>query len=588
MLQFSCPHCQAQVSARPEQAGQRFDCPHCQKRFKVPGVATAMTPSDDFFDWDDSPPAESTAKVSASSEPNSQAKSQPKPQPPAAPARDTNAVDATSGPSPLAATGDDADVLDASELLLAEDDLLAGDASAVAPSSTDSQSPEADPWDGEEGLSLDLDLEPQPASNTAADDDPFGLDLSQFERDAAPLGGPAVPTRPAPAAPLQPNAAVSNNPTPIADDLADELSGAKPVVENVQFGFSCPICEGRLVAYMSEVGKTIRCPDCHSDIEIKAPKKKPTRSIPKSEYASFNLANAAESSHYDPQLPKKLADDMLAKAEKELEADGEERDPSYYDDMPQIGAWIRDVGGFLIDARVIVRIVILGLVTWVLVSGTTAAWSFAEGNLAGMVALMGMFVLCVLIGLPATAFMSVSGIAVLEDTVNGQSRIESWPDLNVMDWIPDTLYIVSSFAIAGIPGWLAYLIAEWAGSPVTVPLFVIVFSEFLLFPFILLSELEAGSPWMPYSKVITASFNKHFEPWGAFMFPTGLLAFAAFLMLVVMDAFGPLMDAFCSFGLVTLAFLYFRLLGRLGAQIATIDVAAIRAKKSADLEEDAG
>ncbi|MCA9224402.1 MAG: hypothetical protein KDA47_02280, partial [Planctomycetales bacterium] len=457
---------------------------------------------------------------------------------------------------------------------------------------------EDDPWDGEEGLSLDLDLEPQPASNNAAVDDPFGMDLSQFERDASPLGGPAVPSRPT-ASPLSsptnltptnatPTSAAQNNASPIADDLAEELSGAKPVVENVQFGFSCPICEGRLVAYMSEVGKTIRCPDCHSDIEIKAPpKKKPTRTIPKSEYASFNLASAEESSHYDPQLPKKLADDMLAKAEKELEAAGEERDSSYYDDVPQIGTWMKDVCGFLIDARVIVRIVILGLVTWVLVSGTTAAWDFAEGNLAGMVALMGMFVLCVLVGLPATAFMSVSGIAVLEDTVNGQSRIESWPDLNVMDWIPDTLYIVSSFAIAGIPGWLAYLIAQWAGSPVTVPLFVIVFSEFLLFPFILLSELEAGSPRVPYSKVVSASVNKYFEPWGAFMFPTGLLAFVAFLLLVLMDAFGPVMDAFCSLALVTLAFVYFRLLGRLGAQIATIDVAAMRAKKSSDLEEDA-
>ncbi|MCA9203618.1 MAG: hypothetical protein KDA59_11255, partial [Planctomycetales bacterium] len=59
MLQFSCPHCQAQVSARPEQAGQRFDCPHCQKRFKVPGAAAATSQSDDFFDWDDSPPANS-------------------------------------------------------------------------------------------------------------------------------------------------------------------------------------------------------------------------------------------------------------------------------------------------------------------------------------------------------------------------------------------------------------------------------------------------------------------------------------------------------------------------------------------------
>ena len=63
--------------------------------------------------------------------------------------------------------------------------------------------------------------------------------------------------------------------------------------------------------------------------------------------------------------------------------------------------------------------------------------------------LMRMFAVTFGIGVLAIGCSSMQGI--LEDTANGMDEIESWPDLNFLDWFGEMFFILSGVFICVVP-----------------------------------------------------------------------------------------------------------------------------------------
>jgi hypothetical protein len=94
------------------------------------------------------------------------------------------------------------------------------------------------------------------------------------------------------------------------------------------------------------------------------------------------------------------------------------------------------------------------------------------------------------------------------------------------------------------------------------------FSIYLLLPFILLSMLDMGSVFTPFSPELARSVSKCQEEWGGFYFSSGLL-FAALLLFIAMaySIAGSLgIVASITLSIFT-TFTYFGMMGRLAYTI---------------------
>ena len=165
-------------------------------------------------------------------------------------------------------------------------------------------------------------------------------------------------------------------------------------------------------------------------------------------------------------------------------------------------------------------------------------------------------ILFLLWGIAATALL----LAIVQDTAEGNDQIEDWPEPIFSDWAFDFLYIVDSFVVALLPGVVLYQILSATDLPrgMAVPGAV-----FFLFPVVLLSMLEAGSPFVPVSSLVWGSLFSRWWAWLIFYLETAALLVGSLALAAVVFHFTG------SWGVILIAIawvwglmVYFRLLGR--------------------------
>jgi hypothetical protein len=170
--------------------------------------------------------------------------------------------------------------------------------------------------------------------------------------------------------------------------------------------------------------------------------------------------------------------------------------------------------------------------------------------------------------------VSVSGLAVLQDTSNGYDKIEQWPGLNVIEWMLEAFYVINCVLASFVPG---FLLGRLLLPGIYGPLLGLA-TLAAAFPVFLLSALDAGSRIALYSATIWPSVRRAWPLWQMFYLLSAGLALGAVVAFQIMYSDSLILNLIGSAALMGVVLLYFRLLGKLAGalslQIASQDESA--------------
>lgn len=323
-----------------------------------------------------------------------------------------------------------------------------------------------------------------------------------------------------------------------------------PAPASSEYRAKCPICDAVHYVRPEETGKSIRCGDCYSEFVVPPPPKAVVKAkIDLERAATFRLSEVEGERDPFGAPGAKSAAEYLREAE---DAETEDEVRSRYDD-PDVAGWLRGIFGIFTDPSVIGYWLALALL----------------GSIPGVLAVMTGHPLILLgtavLSLLYSAFVLVCAFAILEAVAGGERRVEDWPIFSPVDWFGPCITTLVALALSALPG-VVLAVGIFGNSMASVAL--ILFSIYLMFPFVLLSMLDNGSVLLPASADVTRSVTRCTEAWGTTYFSAALLFFFYFLSLVMLIFAPPfvsvLLGCFFSIGFV---FIYFSMIGRLAFSI---------------------
>jgi hypothetical protein len=316
----------------------------------------------------------------------------------------------------------------------------------------------------------------------------------------------------------------------------------------------CEVCQTRMYAREDRIGEYITCPDCGR-----------LNRVPDVDRSAAALRSAAPSEppRTSPavNLFREQATELLQKADEEI--DRYERTLPDVPDRPMLEGiysylWQRDL-----------------LVLW---ASTTGLVLLIEFILLFMLnhsdprrLLPGLLILVVAVPV-MLGFLATQLVAIIYNSAEGHNSIVHAPENHFVEWTADVWLILCGLAYACFPGYLLYNLE--VDLPIAVGIGCA--SVYLLFPIMILSMLEAGSRFLPFSGPIWQSMSRHPGAWLLFYLQTaammGITAAAAW---VAIEGTGSAMRVLAAVagsvaGAATLL-LYFRLLGRLVLTCGTLD-----------------
>jgi DNA-directed RNA polymerase subunit RPC12/RpoP len=363
---------------------------------------------------------------------------------------------------------------------------------------------------------------------------------------------------------------------PLDSDLAvDEYPDRKRTTLESDYAFTmaCRLCGTRVDATDDQIGQRVRCPDCHSWIEIRTPParaRRPRHGADRLEDDTFGLGvsdeppvGAARPSDATPMIYTDVSGEMNRvssigeDALRDAEADRERAEviaAAQRNTSVSRGAF-----SFLLDLSAALRWLVLAAALQLELSFIIAALrGFSAGGLMGHMQTMVLTTLSVCFGASLLVAVSVTALAVLRDSANGHDQVDEWPSLSPIDWVFDASYVFSSgFPVVVVGAFACQAFGVWGGTLVALALGSVVF------PLLLLSTLEASSPAGYYSAPIWRSLKTSRVLWIQLIAMTlGLAAFS-----VVAWQFRRLefvvTNYLAALAMVVAFAVYFRLIGRL-------------------------
>lgn len=328
------------------------------------------------------------------------------------------------------------------------------------------------------------------------------------------------------------------------------------------FPVYCRVCNTLMHAQASQVGSLLSCPDCGGQTKVPAPPIERERakvivedgeeyqldeaqSLPeRPDYVPFEVRQMEERQQYEKKLEEREYEDVTLPSNPLIEGVW-----SMLGRTPLPGSIFALSFGLLLEAwflaNAMANVKGLALMVVLLAYGTTSVF--------GMLILLGA---------------SAMWLAVLKESAEGNNKLYDPPGLMFLDWVGGSFYVVFSTAVAIAPGMLAWRfvpnLPPWAG-PVAAAA-----SWLTLFPVVLLSQLENGSPLEIFSPRLGGSLLKCPGPWMLFYFESVLILGGCAGAVLGLQLTSPWLVV-VSVGLIALtSFLYFRLLGRLAWWIAEL------------------
>ncbi|MDC0317017.1 hypothetical protein OAM37_00680 [bacterium] len=325
---------------------------------------------------------------------------------------------------------------------------------------------------------------------------------------------------------------------------------AAPVEYESEFRVTCKTCGTIMYAKAVNSGKTTKCSDCYSEIIIpKAPKirKKPEIDIENAE--TFSLGQNASEPKNTPDPFKKSAEALLAEASRQEE----DESPPIYEDTPNVLEWIKNVFGIFKDPGVIMHWIVLSVAAAI----PTALLLSIEQESLQLLLTVGMMIGGVLLG----AITISCAFAILLSVANDHEQVEDWPSTDVFQWLDQLALVLGAAGLVAVP---MCTICYLTNSTGLLGVALVMFSIYLLLPFILLSMLDMGSVFTPFSPELARSVSKCQEEWGGFYFSSGLLFAALFLFIAMAYSIAGSLGIVASITLsIFTTFTYFGMMGRL-------------------------
>ncbi|GAB4155745.1 MAG: hypothetical protein Tsb009_32580 [Planctomycetaceae bacterium] len=288
----------------------------------------------------------------------------------------------------------------------------------------------------------------------------------------------------------------------------------------------CPHCSARLSPEVREKLSHITCPDCLEVIDVPSRDdakssryRKRKKRRPKNP-GRYSVANHDESSNSGTRR------DPLETGYQAAHADIRSEPP------PPIPNWtfFTQVFNFPWRKDTIAR--------WVLISlGLAAAKATLMIAIAlwfsGMVIAIPFFALPMIwLTLLTVSYTAACWSTVVEQTAAGNDEIREWPDPNWREWFAQMFYVGFVTSVASILPWaVGVMMVPLAGAVGFWGVFAGVL--FFVWPVVMLSSMEAASPWVPLTRPILASIAKFWWGWLVYYGLSGLLA-AAYVGLLML------------------------------------------------------
>ena len=398
---------------------------------------------------------------------------------------------------------------------------------------------------------------------------------------------------------------------PAVQPSPDSLSRApsSESAESDEFAVHCPLCGTLQYAKLSQIGSTVRCADCHTPVVVRAPqpRRKPAVSAASKpdDDDEYRLSDVVER----PPLAD-VHERLLVAAERELETErktpvskrptqptGPTQPPQ--PTKPAVGdvfaASARDLMGkaeaeakeiereaaryvvrplftglfsFLFDVQAIARLIALTFLSLGCVVFLHLFISLKDGGAVQQFGAVFVGMLLAPLSLIYISLTSVCWLVIVQDTANGLDKVEQWPGLNFLDWMFDAFYVLNSLFLSALPGILFGQLAVLSGlGGQWVALLLGAMTAVPLFPVILLSTLDAGSPLGLWSNALARNMIRHWATTKQFFLGSAVLAVAAIVFLVVMAQQMFLVSLVGAAGFNAATMIYFRLLGRLAGLV---------------------
>jgi len=527
---LQCPRCNGSVSVTDDAAGKRVKCPHCEQDFLAPGIAADNSSKEDEDDWltlSDSP---------APTVPSSTGRNPAHPKTPTTPVKPK-----TKPPQPTTPQS--------KTPLPGNDDSFFSETSLPAIQQPDA-SAASSPLPGNDAS--------QPTGNQFGPDISAAEEelLSQFTDTSAPASDPQQPVkknalnaiRALGASATTIDGSSGTSPSPAANPQA------APVEYESEFRMTCKTCGTLMYAKAVDSGKTTKCNDCYSEIIIpKAPKvrKKPKIDIANAE--TFSLGQNASEAKGTADPFRKSAEALLAEASRQEE----DASPPIYEDTPNVLEWIKNVFGIFKDPAVIMHWVVLSVAAAI---PTALLLSIEQASLQ-LILTVGMMVGGLMLG----AITVSCAFAILLSVANDNDQVEDWPTMDVFQWLDQLTLVLCATGMVAVPMWTICMLTNATGL---LGVGIVMFSTYLLLPFILLSMLDMGSVFTPFSPELARSVSKCQEEWGGFYFSSGLIFAMLFLFIALASSAGGTFGIVASITLtIFTTFTYFGMMGRLAYTI---------------------
>ena len=522
---LQCPRCNGSVSIADNAAGKRVKCPHCEQNFLAPGIAADSSSEEDEDDW---------LTLSDS----------PVPAHPSSPSSDSQASKTTTSPLSSKTRNTQPE----NETPLPDDDDSFFSESSLPPIQIPAASTSSSPGAGN-------DLSQSNASTLGPDISAAEEELlSQFTDTSIPTADAKTPVKKNALDAIRALGASASN---IGDDSATNTTAAPraaSVEYESEFRVTCKVCGTITYAKAVDSGKTTKCSDCYSEILIPKPpriRKKPEIDIANAETFNLGQNNSEERKTADPF--RKSAADLLAEASRQEE----DASPPVYEDTPNVLEWVKNVFGIFKDPGVIMHWVCLSVAAAI----PTALLVSIEQESLQLLLTIGMMIGGLILG-----GITVScAFAILLSVANGNDQVEDWPSTDVFQWLDQLTLVLGATGLVAIPMWTICFLTNSTGL---LGVALVMFSIYLLLPFILLSMLDMGSVFAPFSPELARSVSKCQEEWGGFYFSSGLLFGLLFLFTAIIWYLPGSLGIVATTTLcIFTTFAYFGMMGRLAYTI---------------------
>ena len=522
---LQCPRCNGSVSIADNAAGKRVKCPHCEQNFLAPGIAADSSSEEDQDDW---------LTLSDS----------PVPAHPSSPSSDSQASKTTTS----TLSSKTRNTQPENETPLPDDDDSFFSESSLPPIQIPAASTSSSPGAGN-------DLSQSNASTLGPDISAAEEELlSQFTDTSIPTADAKPPVKKNALDAIRALGASASN---IGDDSATNTTAAPraaSVEYESEFRVTCKVCGTITYAKAVDSGKTTKCSDCYSEILIPKPpriRKKPEIDIANAETFSLGQNNSEERKTADPF--RKSATDLLAEASRQEE----DASPPVYEDTPNVLEWVKNVFGIFKDPGVIMHWVCLSVAAAI----PTALLVSIEQESLQLLLTIGMMIGGLILG-----GITVScAFAILLSVANGNDQVEDWPSTDVFQWFDQLTLVLGATGLVAIPMWTICFLTNSTGL---LGVALVMFSIYLLLPFILLSMLDMGSVFAPFSPELARSVSKCQEEWGGFYFSSGVLFGLLFLFTAIIWYLPGSLGIVATTTLcIFTTFAYFGMMGRLAYTI---------------------